>query len=769
MSVPFSNTHLRVPRGFGTILEGLAREVLRDQPEDIAAFAAQYFDALLKQREESGVDPAEWAARLEDRFYNNHAFKHTERSPEKEMAPEMSVSKDKSYESLTEDESSHLVEACTTQPSVTEWAESSERTDHEEEEEKDNDDKEIRTVSAETEPSERKCVSDILSNESVGTDTEKDPTITTLDQVDRPDMKIDSQPVPDQNVPQADSEPTDSFPVREAAHVDVCAQELGAAEAEGGDQQGGAPPEKDILESQVKDTEVDLAAFLQSSGLAEVDICAGELGGTEKTTEAETIQQELHVTEEEESLKHQVEATSEQLCLSQNAVTHGSQQEAEGQAQERETEASGRLTNESLAHTDCASEENILSKEDYLVEVSFDDVPETDSVREKHPEEEASVEILQINMEQTQPTEESTEIMSHSEDQDITNAGDDLQPEMENETEHNDEEREMEGHHSAFDMSNENVETNNSHVNDLNDGEKEEGVKNIHSFDQPNTEEKLGIQEDETSHKSKDTGDRLEYKFNHNQEHEIETQPNDADFKEETTDSGGGDEEETQTLSYSEMRDEKNDNGKWERRLSQDTDPNTSAPGSEEKNETCVESSEHPPPVSEASQRTLGASQPEDTTEEKEIMLNRAQEHALETTDSEVQERRETMEDRATVGLSQSADWTTAGFQEEERSAESEKDTVQLASKSKEEECSRPQEEEDIMDIPLDDPEANRAAAKIQAGFRGHMTRKKMKPEDKAEGEEVSSTGEVLNGSQGVSETGRSGAVEGDDTSVPEQ
>uniref|UniRef100_A0AAX7TBR2 Neurogranin n=1 Tax=Astatotilapia calliptera TaxID=8154 RepID=A0AAX7TBR2_ASTCA len=61
------------------------------------------------------------------------------------------------------------------------------------------------------------------------------------------------------------------------------------------------------------------------------------------------------------------------------------------------------------------------------------------------------------------------------------------------------------------------------------------------------------------------------------------------------------------------------------------------------------------------------------------------------------------------------------------------------------EECSRPQEEEDIMDIPLDDPEANRAAAKIQAGFRGHMTRKKLKPEDKTEGEEVSITGDVFN------------------------
>ncbi|MEQ2260030.1 hypothetical protein XENORESO_021048 [Xenotaenia resolanae] len=94
MSVPFSNTHLRVPRGFGTVLEGLAREVLRDQPDDIPAYAAQYFDKLLKQREESGLDPAEWAARLEDRFYNNHAFRITETDgPEKETAAEETGSK----------------------------------------------------------------------------------------------------------------------------------------------------------------------------------------------------------------------------------------------------------------------------------------------------------------------------------------------------------------------------------------------------------------------------------------------------------------------------------------------------------------------------------------------------------------------------------------------------------------------------------------------------------------------------------------------------
>lgn len=101
MSVPFSNTHLKIPRGFGAVLSGLVREVLRDQPEDIPKYAAQYFSSLLQQRNgnwnfvqmremsftdvfnliilktESGIDPAEWAAGLEDRFYSN-AFKDTE-------------------------------------------------------------------------------------------------------------------------------------------------------------------------------------------------------------------------------------------------------------------------------------------------------------------------------------------------------------------------------------------------------------------------------------------------------------------------------------------------------------------------------------------------------------------------------------------------------------------------------------------------------------------------------------------------------------------
>ncbi|CAB1443708.1 unnamed protein product [Pleuronectes platessa] len=123
------------------------------------------------------------------------------------------------------------------------------------------------------------------------------------------------------------------------------------------------------------------------------------------------------------------------------------------------------------------------------------------------------------------------------------------------------------------------------------------------------------------------------------------------------------------------------------------------------------------------------------------------------------------------IDIAHVADGTDADQQGEEIPLASATDTQETEEKKStdKEECSRPQEEEDIMDIPLDDPEANRAAAKIQAGFRGHMTRKKMKPEDKAEGEEVSSTGDVLNGSRGDTATGGSGAVESDDTSVPEQ
>uniref|UniRef100_A0A8C8RSH1 Sperm surface protein Sp17 n=1 Tax=Pelusios castaneus TaxID=367368 RepID=A0A8C8RSH1_9SAUR len=89
MSIPFSNTHHRIPLGFANLLEGLAREVLREQPEDIPAFAAKYFEELLDKREETRFDPAEWGAKLEDRFYNNRAFEL--REPDMHLPLEMSL------------------------------------------------------------------------------------------------------------------------------------------------------------------------------------------------------------------------------------------------------------------------------------------------------------------------------------------------------------------------------------------------------------------------------------------------------------------------------------------------------------------------------------------------------------------------------------------------------------------------------------------------------------------------------------------------------
>lgn len=50
MSVPFSNTKLRVPQGFHTLLESLTREILRKKPANIYEFASTYFENLAKDQ-----------------------------------------------------------------------------------------------------------------------------------------------------------------------------------------------------------------------------------------------------------------------------------------------------------------------------------------------------------------------------------------------------------------------------------------------------------------------------------------------------------------------------------------------------------------------------------------------------------------------------------------------------------------------------------------------------------------------------------------------
>lgn len=75
MAVPFSNTNIRAPKGFRNVIWVLAREVIRDGPEDIVQYAADFFEKLLVIRSETDHDPAVQGAHVEDRFYNNYAFK----------------------------------------------------------------------------------------------------------------------------------------------------------------------------------------------------------------------------------------------------------------------------------------------------------------------------------------------------------------------------------------------------------------------------------------------------------------------------------------------------------------------------------------------------------------------------------------------------------------------------------------------------------------------------------------------------------------------
>ena len=46
----YAPVNLRVPEGFEHLLESLTREILREQPPNIIAFAAMYFRKKLNQR-----------------------------------------------------------------------------------------------------------------------------------------------------------------------------------------------------------------------------------------------------------------------------------------------------------------------------------------------------------------------------------------------------------------------------------------------------------------------------------------------------------------------------------------------------------------------------------------------------------------------------------------------------------------------------------------------------------------------------------------------
>nr|XP_043888930.1 sperm surface protein Sp17 isoform X2 [Solea senegalensis] len=723
----FSNTHLRIPEGFAELLMGLAKEVLRDQPEDIPKYASEYFEVLFKQREESGLDHAEWTAKQESSM--THAFKDS-RASAGESASDIRTSKGKSNESTSKN-SAEASQLPTTQPNFSEEDHLSESTAEENHGENCN-------ISAEKgfckeESIKLPLTADVQSDKLSGTEDEKDPMIYKADKSDRAAQETDTSSAIEQDVSVSVS--TDRLSFSGVSNLDVCAQELGTAGDGGSDTQESAVVDKEMSESEMEgeeNSEVKESAVVPHSGLADhVDICATELGGTERQTVNATGDKDTHCIEEE-SFKPQPEEAIVQLSLAQFETPEGNQQEVEDQARntkeedETDTKASAEETHEGLSHNESALDFNATPEEDSLVEISFEDVPEAQQiteVKEKQPEEKGSVDALQTELLEEMQREEESGLEGVTDSISGMLQHDEPEPE-EVVKEFYSEREEIESQLRASDIMKENVVTNCTSLNDSGDDDRAEDDRSISSSHQPSTEVDTTLPEGESGHANEDEKTR-EDPFS-----EEETKANDSDFDDdETADTVGEDNEDTHAAGDSEVKDEDSD-GAAETRSSQ----------------------------------ALVDLQSDDTLGEKEEKVAQS--------DSEAQEKSDEVCEEECVGLSRTADGTAADCHHvEEAPPVSEPDTTQQEKNKRtpEEECSRPQEEEDIMDIPLDDPEANRAAAKIQAGFRGHMTRKKMKPEDKAEGEEVSSTGDVLNGSQGATATGGSGAVESDDTSVPEQ
>ncbi|XP_063762755.1 putative uncharacterized protein DDB_G0274435 isoform X1 [Eleginops maclovinus] len=545
MSVPFSNTHLRVPRGFGTILEGLAREVLRDQPEDIPKYAAHYFDALLKQRDESGIDPAEWAAKLEDRFYNNHAFRASKPSPEKEPSAKMTISKEKSYESQTEDESNHTEDSnvSTTHPTLSEEVDLSESMEEYEEKQGIT---EKHVVSIEEGLSEEESVNmlpaaDLQPDDLSGTEEERDQTITTFDQVDRAANGKDSFTVADQDNARSELEPTDLLSLKAISNVDGCAQEL-KLENECGDDE----PKTSFVDMEIVDSEGDenndgeeAVEVLSYPGLADVDVCATELGGTERSMEG------ANAENDEDSSKSQPEEKTVQSVLSQSETPEHNQQEEEDQVEKTEEEASSSesfsdVIHERLTHIEADLVCNDMPNEDSLVEINFEDVPKGQQIKEveeKQPEEDSSVDVLQTRFLEMQQEEEcKTAVETES---NISHKQDHDEPAMMGvEKEVKSEGEEMERDHKKSDIMNKNLDTNDSHLNNSDIDGNREGVKTIGSSHQPTIDE--ANSEDEMDHKNE--GNNKEGEINRNEFHQNEGWEKDEksnNAEDETTDTVG--------------------------------------------------------------------------------------------------------------------------------------------------------------------------------------------------------------------------------------
>lgn len=137
---------------------------------------------------------------------------------------------------------------------------------------------------------------DLQSDELSGTEEEKDSTTTKVEQADRESNENVSISFADQDIPHTELESTDVLSSRGLSNLDVCAQEDDMAEDAGVD--GVGKENLDSEEEETAEVEEPVEVF-PYSGLAGVDVCASELGGTESKTEED----QADITDAEEELE----------------------------------------------------------------------------------------------------------------------------------------------------------------------------------------------------------------------------------------------------------------------------------------------------------------------------------------------------------------------------------------------------------------------------------------------------------------------------------
>lgn len=577
--------------------------------------------------------------------------------------------REKSKESQTEDESSHSSEASclSTQPHVSEKLVSTESTDEEE-----MNTTEKLSISAEEGRSEMKSVADRQSDDENGGDKAEDPTETTLEEAGKTDMKIDENHDPDENIPLFDSEPSISLSFKDISNVEVTTHELGLSD-DGGVQQESETVDKETVDPN-REENIENNEAVESFPLSEVvdvDVCATELGEAQKTTEEGTVQENTDV-EEDKDLTPQTEENAE-LSQSKQDFTQDSQQDDNDQApkyskkERTEAKASYGETNEALAPSKNDLDDSAMPK-DSSVEISFEDAPEAQGIPEVEGEnlvQDASVEILQNNKFEMQQKEESMELTATSAYPNMSDSEDQLKFKTEKDTEEStSEEEEI---HAAFVISEEKVDANNSNLND-NDGKNEASVKGISSSGQPITEAEDEIQEHETDHE--DTEEIFERIFSQNQEPKKKQQS--KDFEQAEMADTSEDEE-----GYREMGSHEVIDGTVEEHASHATKSNTSISGKEAEVETFNEAL---PLENKQSSRT-GQSQPEDTSDVKEITSEEEEECMKKMTDSEEHQKSKETDKEETFYLARGAAWTAADLEEEDRPDESEENTTASVNK----------------------------------------------------------------------------------------